>query len=237
MFLKLARFTVAACLVLVVASAVSAQTTTLEIKNAEVLAVRGNVLFVRGADGVQQHTIPEGFRFDMNGRQMSVRDLKPGMRLTAAIKTTSTPIEMTTTEIRTGEVLHTIGNSVVVRNSKGEIKRFNAKDLKKSDMVIYKDGKEIDLMSLRKGDKISATVITTLPPETLTVQQFEVYVQNAPKPKPKPAPVVAQVRPKPKPRPAALPKTASPLPLIGLLGLVSLAGGAGLTALRRFRSK
>ena len=236
MFLKLARFVVAACLALVVAGSLSAQTTTLEIKNAEVLAVRGNVLFVRGAEGVKQYTIPRDFRFNMNGQQMSVHDLKPGMRLTAVIKTTSIPIEMSTTEIRTGQVLHASGNSVIVKNDKGEIKRFNSKDLKKNDIVIYKNGKEIDLMSLRKGDTISATVVTTLPPETLTQQEFQVYVQNAPKPEPRPAPVVAQVRRQERPRPAALPKTASPLPLIGLLGLVSLVGGASLRALRRSRS-
>lgn len=66
----------------------------------------------------------------------------------------------------------------------------------------------------------------------------------APEPEPAPAPQVAQAEPAPAPAPEPravgtsgqadeLPQTASPLALSGLLGLLSLAGAAGLRAARK----
>jgi hypothetical protein len=49
--------------------------------------------------------------------------------------------------------------------------------------------------------------------------------QNTPPPAP-------EQQPAPAPAPQALPKTASPLPLIGLLGLISLAGFVGMRLVR-----
>jgi hypothetical protein len=56
-------------------------------------------------------------------------------------------------------------------------------------------------------------------------------------PAPEPAPPAPAAEPAPAPEPApALPKTASPFPLIGLLGLLSLASGIGLRAFERRRA-
>jgi hypothetical protein len=61
-------------------------------------------------------------------------------------------------------------------------------------------------------------------------------VPPAPEPAPAPQTSTAQQAPPEPPRQvaqAALPKTASPLPLVGLLGLLSLSAAAGMRALRR----
>ena len=74
-----------------------AQETEIEIRNGVVLAVNGNELMFRGPEGVRTVTVPDDFRFDMGGRQLSVHQLEPGMRLTAVIKTTTRPVTMTVT--------------------------------------------------------------------------------------------------------------------------------------------
>src|SRR5512136_208223 len=74
-----------------------AQTTTIELRSGEILAVHGNVVTARGPMGVKQFVVPEDFRFDMDGKKLSVHELKPGMKVTAMITTTETPIEATTT--------------------------------------------------------------------------------------------------------------------------------------------
>jgi len=62
-------------------------------------------------------------------------------------------------------------------------------------------------------------------------------VAAAPEPEPAPAPVAQAPPPEPEPAPqvaqAELPRTASPLPLAGLVGLLSLAAAAGLRRIRR----
>jgi hypothetical protein len=216
------------------AGVAAAQETVVEIKNGEVIAVNGNSLVYRGPEGVKSVEVPDDFRFEMSGKKLTVHQLEPGMRLTAIVKTTQKVVTMTATEVRSGQIVHTQGGAVVVRRDDGELKKFTTKSLKESGAVVTKDGKPIDLMTLRVGDRISATFVSEQPPTTITEQELRVFAANAPappqaQPRPKPA-VVAQVR---EPRPAALPKTASPLPLVGGLGLLLVATGLGLTALRR----
>jgi LPXTG-motif cell wall-anchored protein len=207
-----------------------AQQTTLEIKNGQVLKVEGNTLIVRTAEGVKSVEVPQDFRFDMDGKKLAVGDLKPGMMLTAFITTTEKPVEMTATEVRTGTVVHNIGGAIVIRNQDGELKKFTTKDIRA--MNVTKDGKPIDLQTIKVGDVLSATVVSKQPPSTITEKEFKVIAAEAPQPKPV-AVAQAQPQPAPKPAPRALPKTASPLPLIGLAGLALMGLGAGLTAIRR----
>jgi hypothetical protein len=167
----------------------------------------------------------------MGGKKLSVHQLEPGMRLTAVVKTTTRPVSMTVTEVKRGQIIHTQGGAVVVRRDDGKVVKFTSKSLKKTGAVITKDGKPIDLTTLRQGDMIEATIISEGPPTMVTEEEMKVYAASAPPPpKPRPAPRPA---PAPAPAPKAMPKTASDLPLIGLSGLILLVLGAGLTVLRR----
>ncbi len=233
-----ASLALGAALLIVCTGVPLAQTTTHEIRNGEVISVSGNTLVYRGPDGVKSVQVPDDFTFEMNGRSMSIHDLKPGQRLTAMITTRTTPVSMTATEVRSSTVVHTTGGAVVVRDQNGELKKYTVKDMRSSNLIIHRDGKPVDIYDLRKGDELTATIISDLPPETMTETDLRVFVENAPPPT-RPttrttssstaAPVrVASSSP-------SMPHTASPLPLVGLAGLLSLGLGAGLTALRRFR--
>jgi hypothetical protein len=220
----------------VVATGVWAQETMIEIKNGEVLGVYGDRLVVREADGVKEYNVPEGFRFDMDGKKVGVADLKPGMRLTAMITTTERPHEMSTTEVTRAEVVHRVGSTVVVRTEDGKIQRYGSKDA--VGVIMHdKNGKPIRIDQLEKGDFVTATVISQQPPQMITERDLQVLVEQAPpqpvaKVQPQPQPVA-----KPTPMPVALPKTATPLPLVGLGGLLLAALGAGATVARRLTGR
>lgn len=224
--LRLIMIGLVACLL---AGAAVAQETTIDIRQGEVLSVYGNTFVVRGPMGVFEITAADDFRFDMDGKQLSVHDLRPGMPITAVVKTVKKPVEVTATEVRSAEVLHTNGYTIVVRNDKGEIKKFTAKEMAAANLVIYRDNKAVDSTSLRKGDKISATVVTKQPPTIMTTQELNVYVQNPPPPPPRPK-LVQVTR---KPVPAQLPATGSRLPLVALVGGIFLAAGLALTLGRK----
>jgi LPXTG-motif cell wall-anchored protein len=102
----------------------------------------------------------------------------------------------------------------------------------------------VDAWGLKKGMKVNATKVVEVP-ETQVAQQRKVTGQMPPPPPPPPpadvpmlivvaepampaeaAPVVTEA-------PAALPKTGSELPLIGLIGALSLLSGLGLRAIRK----
>ncbi len=218
-------------------SVVFAQSTSIEIRSGEVLSVKGNTLIVRGPEGVKQIVVPDDFRFDLDGRKVSVHELKPGTKLTALIRTRETPIDMNTTEVKEAEVVHTVGNTVVVRMQDGEIKKFSPTTMKADDVMLFdRNGDPISAFDLKKGQKITATIVTKAPPTTMTARDVQVLAQNPPKPQPRPAtPIVAEVRRQPEPAPVVLPKTGSLVPLAGLSGLLFLAVGAGSTILRRLR--
>jgi LPXTG-motif cell wall-anchored protein len=224
---KIGRVVLGTLLVGLVAGVAAAE--TIEIKNGVILGVNGNVLTVRGPEGVKEYTVPEDFRFNMDGRMLSVYDLKPGMPIAAKITTTKTPIEMTTTEIKEAKIIHTIGTAFAIKTKEGETKKFSSKDIEKRQIVIYKDGKQISPYDLKKGDNISATIVTELPPVIITDREVEAFVAMPPQPRPV---MIARVQRTPPPPPRQLPKTGSRLPWLGLAGLISLALGAGLTIRR-----
>ena len=90
------------------------------------------------------------------------------------------------------------------------------------------DGRETDAWGLKKGMKVSAQRVTEVP-ETVVAQEIK-RTGTAPPPPPAPSPdvpvlvVVTQPVPvqtaaaEPEPAPTKLPKTASDLPLVALLG-------------------
>jgi hypothetical protein len=220
-----------------------AQTKTVELRSGEVLAVDGNVLTARGPEGVKQFVVPEDFRFDMDGQKLSVHELKPGMKITAMITTTETPLEVTATEVREVAVVFVTSSSIIVRNLEtNETRKFTAAELKDKNLIVYRNGERVEMSGLKKGDRISATIVTKRPPEIVTEQELKAFVSK-PAPPPPPPKTAAAAPPPPKPSPAAetapppakpahLPKTGSALPLVGLAGVVLLGLGVGASALR-----
>jgi len=221
-------------MLVLVAGTVAAQTTSTEIRQGEVLAVYGSHLVVKTDTGeTKEFDVPEGFKFDHKGQMIGIEDLKPGMILTAAITTTTTPTVVKTEEIKNGTVMHVAGRSAIIRNdATGETKKYNNIP---GDFVFYgSDGNPKTIYDIKKGEKVTAHIVHETS-ETVTETDWDVMASDAPKAA-APAPA-AKPAPKPAPAPApapTLPKTGSLLPLVGLVGLLSLFAGLGLGVIRRF---
>ena len=140
-----------------VAAPVLAQqsSTSTEVKNFEVISVDGNKVIARTAQGSKEYTVPDDFRFTVEGKQISVHDLKPGMKGTATVTTTTTVHPVKVTEVRNGEVMQATGNSVIVRTATG-IKMFSPGDIEKRGIKTgLSDGINIEVVSgLNDGEKI-----------------------------------------------------------------------------------
>jgi LPXTG-motif cell wall-anchored protein len=234
-----ARWAALAILLFGVAGITAAQVVTTDIRSGEVLWAQGNTVVVRGPAGVRKFEVADDFRFNLDGKDVSVHELKPGMKFTAVLTTTTTPVQEYVTEVKEGEVIHTLGSTILVRTASGENKKFTADDLKNIDITITKDGKAITASELKKGDRISATIITPLPPTTVSESELNVALKSPPPPAaapaPKPVPVTAPApAPHAESKPAKLPKTGSVLPLVGLAALVTLALAASLGVRRRW---
>jgi hypothetical protein len=226
----------------------SAQQTTTEVKQFQVISVEGNTVVARTAEGTKEYTVPESFRFMVDGKEVSVHELKPGMKGTATITTTTTVKPVTVTEVRNGEVVRGGGGSILVRGPKG-FHSFTQADVDSRNVKIYRDGKPIQISELQTGDRLTATIVTEKPPQILTEREVKATVQGAapaaapsveraPTPAEPAATAPAPGAATPSPAPArSLPRTAGLLPLVGLIGAASLALGAGLTWRRRRASR
>ena len=235
---------VAVAAVTLVGSAAGQQTTTSsEVRKFEILSVDGNKVVVRGEKGTQEITVPPDFQLTVDGKPVTVAELKPGMKGTANITTKTTVTPVTVTEVKNGEVMRVTGNSIIVRGEKG-IQMFTEGDVAKRGIKITRDGQPLQFTSLREGDRLTATIVTSAPPKVMTERQVEAALKSAPAAAAPAGPAAAPSATTPAPAGTAttgtgaaparrLPKTASPLPMLGLLGAGLVIFGAALTARRR----
>jgi hypothetical protein len=218
------------------------QTTTTETRKFSVVSVDGNKVVIKEASGSREITVPPDFRMTVDGKQVTVAELKPGMNGTAVITKTTTVTPVFVTEVKDGLVAQTSGNSILVRVG-SEYRRFSQGDLKKRNITIMKGGSPVELSDLRVNDRLTATIVTEGPPQVMTQQQVEATLSSpaaAATAKPSagaaPGAGAASAPPSAGTTPKTLPKTASSLPLIGFTGAVSLGVALMLTAVRRRRA-
>lgn len=248
----LGRWSVAAAVFVVGTTALTAQvksttsttagTPTKEVKvdRAVVEYVSGNDVWVKMEDGTVRHIahVSESARINVDGREIGVHELKPGMKLERTITTTTTPQTVTTVQTVTGKVWHVAPpKTVILTLENGENQQFTVPDGQKFTI----NGQQTDVWHLKKGMTVSATKVVEAP-ETVVEHQRQL-TGTAPPPPPMPVDtpvliVIAKAQPAPAPaapaaEPAALPKTGSSLPLIGLLGLLFTSTSLCLRLVRR----
>jgi len=211
-----------------------------KVERGEVVYVSGNDLVVRMENGdVRSITVPSSARATVDGKELSVHDLKPGMKLERTIVTTATPRTVTTVRTISGKVWQVNApNTVILTLPDNTNKQYRIP----KDQKFTIDGQEMTAFDLRKGMNVSATVLTAVP-ETIVAEQRKTTGSAPPPPPtppiqgallietPAPAPAPAQVAAA-EPPPAKLPKTGSELPLVGLLGLLSCGLSVGIRMLR-----
>jgi LPXTG-motif cell wall-anchored protein len=213
---------------------------TTEVKSATVVYVSGNDLVVKADDGQIKHfVVPDERTVTVNGKELTVHDLQPGMRLTRTITTTTTPRTITTVRTIKGKVWYVAPPSTVILTlPDGKNKQYK---VPKGQMFEI-DGDKHDVFDLKKGMIVSATVLTETP-EVISASARSVTGSAPPPPPTPPAPAQAVLlieepmspsapTTTAEATPAALPKTGSNVPLIGLLGLLCLGTSLVLRALR-----
>ncbi len=211
---------------------------TTHVKNAEVIHVSGHEVVVELENGkIELLNLGEDFRFQVDGKDLTVHELTPGTKLSQEIHTVTAPQEVTTLRTVKGTVWSVNGPHLILSFPDGKNKAYTVPD----GIVFQIDGKDETVFDLRRGMDISATVLTVAPEQIVT--RHTVVTGRVP-PRPDVAfegPMLIQPdREAPtltaaieEPAPKELPKTASLVPLAGVFGFLSLALGTGLRIIRR----
>jgi LPXTG-motif cell wall-anchored protein len=211
------------------------------VERGEVVRVSGNDLVVKMEDGSLRdfHNVPDSARVNVDGQELGIHDLKPGMKLQRTLTVTTTPQTITTVKKVTGKIFHVSPpNKVILTLEDGSNQEFTIPKNQKFNI----DGQEMDAFQLKKGMKISATKVIEEP--VSSVEHRREVTGTMPPPPPAPAPdlpiLVAKATPMPQvaeapaaaATPEQLPKTGSMIPFLALLGIASLLGSLGLRVAR-----
>jgi LPXTG-motif cell wall-anchored protein len=239
--LKLALVAIAVVALCAAGTGFAQATTKTELRTVDVIGVHGNTIIFKNAAGeTREYTVPATQKFTVDGKEVGIADVKPGMKLTAVVETVTKPVPVKTTRIENGEIFQIQGANIVVREKDG-LKSYT---VPAGFRFLLDDGRVVTVADLSVGMKLTATIVSK---ETKMVSEQKlgaVYgkAPEAPKPAaaaPPPPPPPAAAPAPPPPAPAAapapekkkLPKTASPVPFAALAGGLSLLAGLGL----RFR--
>jgi hypothetical protein len=268
MLTKNRKIFIGSCLTMVLSSLLTAQqpmpqTTTQRVRTGSmtktdklsgtVVAVDGNTLVVKMASGdLRTFTPPESRRFIVDGKELTVHELRTGTKLTATVTTTETSITERTTTVGTGKVFYVAAPNVILTLPNGENRQYKVT----KDYKFNVNGQPATVFDLRKGMTVAAEKIVEVPrvdlASNVTVTgmgpvEVKPVAAAPPRPAPKQEPVAVAAAaparsappaptpapaPAPQAAPARLPTTATPLPLIGLAGLFC---GAAALCLRRLR--
>ena len=203
------------------------------VQNAEVIHVSGHHLVVELENGrFELLNLPEDFKFQIDGKDLSIHELTPGTKLSQEIHTVTTPKEVTTLRTLNGRVWHVNAPHLIVSLPEGGNREFTVPD----DAVFHIDGQNKTVFDLKKGMNISVTVLTVEPVNSVTMHTV-VTGQTPPRPtvafegpmlieEKRGAPTATAVVEEPPVQ--ELPHTASLVPLAGTIGFLSLALWAGV---------
>jgi len=221
-------------------------THSVTVERGTIVYVEGNNVVVEAEDGTLRHfdNVPESTTVTVDGKQLNVHELQPGMKVERQTITTTTPRMITTIKTVTGKVWQIQPpNWVILTLENGENQKFTIPKGTKFTV----NGRETDAFGLRKGMKVNAQQVTESP-ETVIAREVK---RTGTMPPPPPAPqadvpiLVVVVRPAKTEQPPAepaekvaenLPKTASYFPLIGLVGILSIGLGLGVKTIRTMKA-
>lgn len=212
------------------------------VERGEIVYVSGNSVVVKMEDGTLRHfdNVPESVTFMVDGKPVNIHGAKVGMKLEKKVIKTTTPKVVTTVETVSGKVWAIQApNWVILTMDNGQNQKFNIP----KGQVFTVNGQQTDAFGLKKGMVVNAQKVTEVP-ETVVAQEFKrTGKMPPPPPAPKPDVAVLVVAAPPtaapvetaanEPAPSKLPKTASDLPLLGLLGVLLCVVSLASRTIRR----
>jgi hypothetical protein len=233
-------------------------TQEVQVQRGEVIYVSGNDVVIKGEDGRIRDfpNVPDSARVTVDGQQLSVHEIQPGMTIERTTITTTTPRIITTIKSVTGTVWQVNPpTSVILTLENGKNQLFHIPDGTKFTV----DGQQTDVFSLRQGMKVSATAVTEVPENVVATEitrtgemppppaeTFDPHIallvilvpyevsQDTTAADSSASTTDAATAAPAEEAPAQLPKTGSSLPLVGLLGGLLCSIALGLRARRAF---
>jgi hypothetical protein len=130
-----------------------------------VVYTEGNTLVVLASSGViEEFQVSPSRKFIIDGKELSLDQLKPGTALTLTVTTTTTPVTARTTTIGSGRVFWVNQSVVIVTLPNNERRMYRADESYRFTV----DGKPASIHDLKKGMMVSGERIVEEPRTEIT---------------------------------------------------------------------
>ena len=110
------------------------------------------------------------------------------MKGTAQITTTTVVRPVYVTTIKKGTVAKRVRDTVYVKMEDGSTRKFTKSELEQRGIQVIMEGKPVRLAELKRGDMLTATIVSSAPPEVITAKEVQAVLDS---PEPTPAEVAA----------------------------------------------
>jgi LPXTG-motif cell wall-anchored protein len=199
--------TVTVVLLVLLAGSIVAQQSVYQLREGTIESINDHRVVVRMVNGeTRELTIPPGTSLTIDGRPAIVPELKPGMLVTADIRTRVTPERVKTVAVRDAEVVQIDGNQLWLKTP------TSTKIYTIPPGFQFNVGDHLEGMNeLRQGTIVNAEIMY-VSEKSIVAEEAELRATTAP----------AEPMPIPEPQ---LPKTGSALPLLAFAGLLLIAAG------------
>jgi glucose/arabinose dehydrogenase len=140
------------------------QVTTAQVKGT-VVYTEGNTLVVLASSGViEEFQVAPSRKFIIDGKELTVDQLKPGTALTLTVTTTTTPVTARMTTIGSGRVFWVSQSAVIVTLPNNERRMYRPDESYRFTV----DGKPASIHELKKGMMVSGERIVEEPRTEIT---------------------------------------------------------------------
>lgn len=204
--------------------------TKTSVRSGVIQTISGNKVTVQGARGLDEYTVPAGFQFQVDGKDVGLEQLKPGTQVSANITDEITTRQVTVTKVIDGKVVQLAPSGFVLLDRKGKYVSYDYTDREGNDIYFLDaDGQQKPLENLELGDRLTGTMVTRFPPQVIDQRTLQA---RASAPAPQSAPATVAIAESAVVEKKTLPRTGSLLPLVGLLAAVSAAVALTLRGVR-----
>ena len=165
-----------------------------------------------------------------DGKEITIKDVQPGMKLQKTITTVTTPTYVQTIRTIKGRVWHVSPPNMVILTLPEGNKQYRIPQGQKFDI----DGEEKTAWDLRKGMNVTATVVTTVPSTQVDIVKSTTGKMPTPATPPAEGALLLEEPKAPVQQASAatLPKTASIFPVLGAWGLLLVGASFALRMVR-----
>ena len=131
-------------------------------------AISPDEVTVQDSYGIEKYPVTKNLQFRLNGKDVDIDQLKPGMKVKANVTDQVTTHDVTITQVLDGTVTQIVPGGFVLLDRRNQYVSYDFTDPQGNDVrYIAPDGREAPLRDMKLGEHLKGTFVTRLPAQVI----------------------------------------------------------------------